>query len=272
MPSDFLRVFLIGDIIGRYGRKFIREALPLLKRRYKPGLIIANGENIAGGIGITRKTAEEILNTGVHIITTGNHVWDKKEALELLKNENQIIRPMNFPASNPGKGFIEFETADKTRVVIINLQGRVFMEPVVDNPFITIDKFLKKNRQKIIVVDFHAEASAEKQAMGFFLDGRVSAVLGTHTHVPSADLRILSGGTAFQTDVGMTGSIDSVIGMKKQPIIKKFITGINQRFEVAKSNIVLDMALLDIDKKSGITIQAQSLRISNSNISEILKT
>lgn len=269
MPNDFLRTFLIGDIIGRYGRKFLKEILPFLKKKYSPGLIIANGENIAGGIGITRKTAEEVLNAGVHIITTGNHVWDKKEALELLKNENQIIRPMNFLTSNPGKGFVEFETADKTKAVIINLQGRVFMEPVVENPFITIDKFLKKIKNNIIIVDFHAEASAEKQAMGFFLDGRVSAVLGTHTHVPSADLRILTGGTAFQTDVGMTGSIDSVIGMKKQPIIKKFITGINQRFEVARGNMIMDLAILDINKSSGKTSRVQALRITDSNYSEL---
>jgi len=271
MPNDLIRIFLIGDIIGRYGRNFLKEILPLLKRKYKPSLIIANGENIAGGIGITRKTAEEIQNAGVHVITTGNHVWDKKEALDLLKYEDWIIRPMNFPISNPGKGFICYKTPDKTPVVVVNLQGRVFMEPVVENPFITIDKFLKKINHKIIIVDFHAEASAEKQAMGFFLDGRVSAVLGTHTHVPSADMRILSGGTAFQNDVGMTGSIDSVIGMKRQPIIKKFITGINQRFEVAKGRMILDLAILDINKNNGKTAWAQALRISESNYSEVLR-
>ena len=261
MQSDFLRIIFIGDIIGRYGRRFLNKITPLIKKKYSPDIIVANGENAAGGMGITRKTAEEIFNAGIDIITGGNHIWDKKEAIELLQQDDRIIRPLNFPPDVPGEGFHIFQTENRTKGVIVNLQARVFMEPVVDNPFLIIDSFLKENKLKIVLVDFHGEATAEKQAMGFYLDGRVSAVLGTHTHVQTTDLRILKGGTAYQSDVGMTGSLDSVIGMKIDPIIKKFLTGINQRFEVEKNNIILDMTVLDIKKTTGKTVRAEAVRI-----------
>lgn len=270
MPGKLLRIVFIGDISGKYGRRFLGKVLPHIKIKYDPDVIIANGENAAGGLGITQKTAFEIFDAGVDVITSGNHIWDKKEAVELLKKEERIIRPLNFPGSAPGKGFFIFHTDDNTQVMIINLQGRVFMEPVVDNPFTRIDDILEQTRQTIIFVDFHAEASAEKQGMGFYLDGRVSAVLGTHTHVQTSDLRILENGTAYQTDVGMTGSLDSIIGMKIEPVIRKFLTGVNQKFEVAKENVILDMTVLDMDKSSGKTVKADLMRIFESSYEEQL--
>lgn len=266
-----IRAIFIGDVIGKYGRRILANTLPFIKRKYKPDVIIVNGENSAGGIGIVKKTAFEMFNAGVDIITTGNHVWDKREAIDLLKDDDHILRPINYPKSVPGKGYIDFKTKDGTRGIVINLQGRVFMEPVVDNPFIIIDEFLKRIDIKIILIDFHAEATAEKQAMGFYLNGRVSAVLGTHTHVQTNDLRILTNGTAYQTDVGMAGSMDSIIGMKKQPIITKFLTGINQRFEVAKKDMILDMAVVDINKLSGKATRVESVRLHESTYEKQLK-
>lgn len=266
------RILFIGDVSGRYGRRFLGKALPTIKGKYSPDLTIANGENSAGGLGITSKTAHEIFETGVDVITSGNHVWDKKEASDLLKQEKRLIRPINYPDGNPGKGYYLYEANDNnnTEIMVVNLQGRVFMEPVVDNPFLCIDKFLNHVKQKIIIVDFHAEATAEKQAMGFYLDGRVSAVLCTHTHVQTADLRILENGTAYQTDVGMTGSLDSVIGMKREPVIQRFLTGINQKFEVARDNIIMDLAIIDIDKKTGKAVNTSSMRIFEYNYDDQL--
>ncbi len=261
MQSNNVRLVFIGDVIGRFGRKYLKRVLPSIKFTFSPDIVIANGENSAGGLGIITKTAEELFCSGVDFITTGNHIWDKKDSQELLKNETRIIRPMNFPVSNPGNGYCDFRIENGLDVTIVNLQGRVFMEPVVDNPFVIIDDFLSENRNKLVFVDFHAEATAEKQAMGFFLDGRVSAVVGTHTHVQTADLRILENGTAYQSDVGMTGSLDSVIGMRTEPIVQKFLTGINQRFEVAKGNMILDMTLIDIDAQSGKAVNTMCLRL-----------
>ncbi|MCP5048011.1 MAG: TIGR00282 family metallophosphoesterase [bacterium] len=259
------RIVFVGDICGKFGRKFLGKALPLIRIKYSPNIVIANGENAAGGLGITRKTAAEIFETGVDVITGGNHIWDKKEALQLLNEEEHIVRPMNFPPGTPGNGHFVFRTHDNVEILIANIQGRVFMEPVVDNPFLAIDKLLETAKQKIIFVDFHTEATAEKQAMGFYLDGRVSAVLGTHTHVQTADIRVLGNGTAYQTDVGMTGSYNSVIGMKAEPIIRKFLTGINQKFEVARENAILDMAIIDINKSDGKAVNVESTKIFESS-------
>ncbi|MEN8154090.1 MAG: TIGR00282 family metallophosphoesterase [Acidobacteriota bacterium] len=266
-PSK-VRIFFIGDVIGKPGRRLVEKSLYLIKKKYKPDLVIANGENSAGGLGIIPKTASELFSSGVDVITSGNHVWDKREALELLDNNEMIIRPLNYPKSVPGKGYCIYNIKDKGEIVVVNLQGRVFMEPVVDNPFIIIEDWLKTIKSKIIIVDFHAEATAEKQAMGFFLDGKVGAFLGTHTHVPTADLRILANGTAYQSDVGMTGSLDSVIGMKRKPVIDKFITGINQRWEVAKNNTIMDMAIIDFDINTGRAVSAESHRFYNDKIEQ----
>jgi metallophosphoesterase (TIGR00282 family) len=260
MPSKPVRLILIGDVVGRYGRKFVRAVLPLVKEKFQPDVVIANGENSAGGLGIIRRTADELFEAGVNILTGGNHIWDKKEALDLLQTEKRVLKPLNFHVSTPGNGSMTYQTASGHAVQVVSLQGRVFMEPVVDNPFAAIEEFLKKNSQPIVLVDFHAEATAEKQAMGFFLDGRVSAVLGTHTHVPTADARVLENGTAYQTDVGMTGSLDSIIGMKREPIINKFYNGMHQKFEVAQGSQVLDMTVVDVDPRNGKALAIQACR------------
>jgi metallophosphoesterase (TIGR00282 family) len=270
MRNKRFRIIFIGDVMGKYGRRLLGKALPMLNIKYAPDLVIANGENSAGGLGIVPKTAYEMFESGVDIITSGNHVFDKKEAVNLLKEDERIIRPINFPPSAPGEGCTLFKNKDNVEALVLNLQGRVFMDPVVDNPFLAMDKFLEDKKHKIIFVDFHAEATAEKQAMGFYLDGRVSAVLGTHTHVQTSDLRILSEGTAYQTDVGMTGALDSVIGMKREPIIQKFITGVNHRFEVAKNNLIMDISIIDIDSITGKAVHVEPLRLFESAYEEQL--
>jgi len=259
--GERLRIVFIGDVVGRGSRRFLGDVLPKLRYRIRPDCVIANGENSAGGLGIIPKTAAEMFQAGVDLITTGNHVWDKREGVELLKENDRILRPVNYPPAVPGRGDYSIGLTDGKGLRVINLQGRVFMEPVVDNPFLIMDDLLKKGSEKCIFVDFHAEATAEKQAMGFFLDGRVSVLVGTHTHVQTSDIRILSNGTGYQTDVGMTGSITSVIGMKRQPIIQRFLTGINQRFEVAKSNLIMDFSVFDLDYESGKCVQATTWRI-----------
>ncbi|MCK4765625.1 MAG: TIGR00282 family metallophosphoesterase [Candidatus Aminicenantes bacterium] len=268
--GKFFRIVFIGDIIGKFGRRFLDKSLPLIKIRYMPDLVIANGENSAGGLGITKNTAAEVFDAGVDIITGGNHIWDKKEAIALLSENERIIRPLNFPPAVPGRGYYVFQTPDNTSGIVINMQGRVFMEPVVDNPFLIIDEFLRKHEFKITFIDFHAEATAEKQALGFYLDGRISALLCTHTHVQTSDLWIMERGTAFQCDVGMTGSLDSVIGMKKEPVIKKFTTGINHRFEVERTNLILDMTILDIDRQTGKTGRCESVKLYEGSFEEQL--
>ncbi len=270
MPNKWFRIIFVGDVMGKYGRRLLGKALPMVKIKYAPDLVIANGENSAGGLGIVPKTAYEMFESGVDVITSGNHVFDKKEAINLLKEDERIIRPINFPPSAPGEGCTLFKNKDNVEALVVNLQGRVFMDPVVDNPFLAMDKFLEDKKYKIIFVDFHAEATAEKQAMGFYLDGRVSAVMGTHTHVQTADLRILSDGTAYQTDVGMTGALDSIIGMKREPIIQKFITGVNHRFEVSKNNLIMDITIIDIDPITGKAAHVEPLRLFESTYEEQL--
>jgi hypothetical protein len=270
MPSKPVRLILIGDVVGRYGRRFVRAVLPLVRDRFRPDVVIANGENSAGGLGIIRRTADELFEAGINVLTGGNHTWDKKEALELLTTEQRVLKPLNFHPSTPGNGSFAFKTAAGPEVVVISLQGRVFMEPVVDNPFTCIDEFLKKSSHPVVLVDFHAEATAEKQAMGFFLDGRVSAVLGTHTHVPTADWRILEKGTAYQTDVGMTGTLDSVIGMTREPIVRKFCSGMHQKFDVAQGSQVLDMTVVDVDPRSGRAVRIEAHRYHESTYAQQL--
>ncbi len=271
MQSKKFRIVFIGDISGKYGRRLLGKTLPHIRLKFDPDLVVGNGENSAGGLGIIPKTAYEIFQAGVDIITTGNHVWDKKEAVALLREDERILRPLNFPNAAPGRGYTVFRSDNKGEALIVNLQGRVFMEAVSNNPFLAMDEFLKGRDEKVIFVDFHAEATAEKQALGFYLDGRVSAVLGTHTHVQTTDLRILEGGTAYQSDVGMTGSLDSVIGMKRESVIKKFVTGVNQRFEVARGRQILDMTLVDIDTVTGNAVHAEYLRLFESTYQQQLK-
>jgi metallophosphoesterase (TIGR00282 family) len=256
MP-DKICVLFLGDIIGRPGRKALTQHLPALVEKHSPSLIIANGENAAGGIGLTEKVGQELLDQ-VHILTSGNHIWDKREAIPFLERETRLLRPANYPPQNPGRGSTVFKTDEGVAIGVLNLQGRVFMEPI-DCPFRTADEEIEKLDEvtPLIVVDFHAEATSEKQAMGWHLDGRVSAVIGTHTHVLTADERILPEGTAFITDVGMIGGYNSVIGIRKEQALKRFLTARPQRFEPGKEGILFTAVLVEADIKKGRALSIQ---------------
>ncbi|MSQ11450.1 MAG: TIGR00282 family metallophosphoesterase [Dehalococcoidia bacterium] len=243
-----MRILMVGDVIGRPGRRALEAFLPDIRREHAVDLVVANGENAAGGFGITADTAREMLDAGVDVITTGNHVWDQKEARPLLATgELPILRPANYPPDVPGRGYLVVGG-----VLVVNLMGRVFME-ALDCPFRTMDRTLSalESRPKAVVVDFHAEATSEKQAMAWYLDGRVGLVAGTHTHVPTADPRILPGGTAAVTDLGMTGPVLSVIGMEPQSVLERFLTQMPRRFTVAGGPVKLNAVLVEIDPETG---------------------
>jgi len=244
-----MNILFIGDVIGSPGREKIADCLPGLKERYGIGLTVVNGENAAGGIGIVKKAADEIFSAGADVITLGNHSFDKKEYAEIIEHPN-VVRPANYPELVPGRGFTVAAGA-----AIVSLMGR-FNMPSVDSPFSAADAVLKKLSSfspspKIIVVDFHAELTSEKAAMGYYLDGRVSAVIGTHTHVQTADERVLPHGTGYITDAGMVGGLNSVIGVEKGAVIKKFLTGMPVRFEVEKEDIVINGVVLRVDDETG---------------------
>jgi len=253
MP-DKISILFLGDIIGRPGRRILDKYLHPFVEKYSPTLIIANGENAAGGLGITEKVGQELF-TEIDVLTSGNHIWDKKEAVDYLAREPRLLRPANYPPQNPGKGTYVFETRGKEKIGILNLQGRVFMEPI-DCPFRNSDDEIERLRAStpVIVVDFHAEATSEKQAMGWYLDGKVSAVIGTHTHVPTADERILPQGTAFITDVGMVGAYNSVIGIRRDQAVKRFLTARPQRFEPGKEGALFSAVFVEVDQKTGKAI------------------
>lgn len=258
-----LNILFIGDIIGKTGRKVIKNLLPSLIKEKKICFVIANGENAAGGFGITKEKFVELISAGINVITTGNHIWDKKEAIELLKNENNILRPANYPENNPGLGFNVYNIPNTNyKIGVINLIGRIFMTPA-ECPFLTTQKIIEKisKQTSIIIVDIHAEATSEKQSLGFYLDGKVSAVIGTHTHVQTADEKILPAGTGFITDVGMTGPFDSVIGVEKETIIRRFLTMMPEKFEVAKNDLKLNAVLLSIDETTGKTIAIERINM-----------
>jgi hypothetical protein len=242
-----LKILMVGDAVGRAGRRAAAALLPKLRRELEIDLIIANGENAAAGRGLTLGSAEELLAAGVDIITSGNHIWDQKEIINHLDGALPIVRPLNYPAGAPGRGVIE-----QAGVTVINLQGRVFMANI-DCPFRAADEVLANlPRESIIIVDMHAEATSEKVALGWYLDGRVSAVLGTHTHVGTADTRILPQGTAFVCDVGMTGARDSIIGDDIDCVLRRFLTAMPVRLEVASGHaLVLNSVLLEVDKGTG---------------------
>ena len=252
-----MRILFIGDIFGQPGRRIVKETLPLLKEELRPDLILANGENAAAGFGITPALVDELLDQGIAVLTSGNHIWDKKEIYSYLREhpDGRLLRPANYPAGAPGHGLYVGKTSDGTRYAVINLQGRVFM-PAIDCPFRTADALLASIPQdvKIRIVDFHAEATSEKQALGWYLDGRVTAVLGTHTHVPTADDTVLPQGTGYLTDLGMTGPYESIIGMERQAIIQKFLDQLPTRFEVAKGDVRFSAVLLEVDPQNGRTI------------------
>ncbi len=243
-------ILMIGDIVGQPGRQVVKELLPGLRQQYGFSLVIANAENVAGGLGLTSTTAEELLSAGVDVLTSGNHIWAQKEIIPHLDGEMPILRPLNYPPGVPGKGYIVNRQA-----MVVNLIGRTFMSDV-DCPFRAIDQLLTevKSKPPVIIVDFHAEATSEKVAMGRYLDGRVSAVLGTHTHVGTSDSRLLPQGTAYVTDVGMTGPVDSVIGMETEVVIQRFLTGIPHRMSVARGKTMFNAVLLRVDEKSGRAI------------------
>jgi 2',3'-cyclic-nucleotide 2'-phosphodiesterase len=256
-----MRILILGDVVGRPARRAIRDILPELVEREKADLVIANAENAAGGMGVDIKSAKELLSAGVHVLTSGNHIWKKKEIYPFLDEHETLIRPANFPAGAPGRGWC-FWRHNELRAVIINLQGRVFMPNHVEDPFRCVDGLLQNHGRlsSVIIVDMHGEATSEKTAMGWYLDGRVSVVFGTHTHVPTADERILPNGTAYITDVGMCGPLDSVIGMEREVVIQGFLTQLPRQFEVAKDNVALQGIIADIDEKNGRAREIRRLR------------
>ena len=247
-----LRILFIGDIVGRPGRELVRQGLGGLVDHHAIDLVIANAENAAAGFGITREIGDQLLEWGVDVMTSGNHIWDKKEALDYIGTESRLLRPANYPAGAPGNGSYLARSKDGQTVAVINVMGRVFM-PLLDDPFAIVLKEIEalKSRARIIFVDFHAEATSEKIAMGWHLDGKVTAVVGTHTHVQTADERVLPKGTAYLTDVGMTGPHDSVIGVDIQAALGKFITGLPARFDTATENPRLNAVVIDADEQTG---------------------
>lgn len=257
-----MKVLLIGDIVGKTGRNALKSLLPNMVSRYKIDVTIANGENSAGGFGITEKVAAELFSYGVDVITTGNHVWDKKESISYITKENRILRPLNFPSGAPGAGSILFRVGGKKQIAVLCVSGRVFMN-ILDCPFRTTANEVAKLKEStdIIIIDFHAEATSEKIAFGYFMDGKVSAVIGTHTHVQTADETILPGGTAYITDVGMTGPVNSVIGIEKEQIIERFLTHMPRKYDVAAGDGLLSAVVLEIDDKNGKAIAIQRLQI-----------
>jgi len=262
-----VRILFVGDIFGSAGRHIVREHLPHVLETHAVDLLIVNGENAAGGFGITPSIAEDIFDLGAHVITTGNHVWDKREIFEYMAvpsdshgRGRRILRPANYAVTTPGFGVYEGVLENAQTYAVINLQGRVFMSSC-DDPFRKADELLSKIKAKVILVDFHAEASSEKVALGWYLDGRVTAVLGTHTHIPTADERVLPQGTAYQTDVGMSGPYDSVIGVETELVLQRFLTGMPGKFEAAKGNPKLCAALIDCDGASGRASRIQRIML-----------
>ncbi|RKY31514.1 MAG: TIGR00282 family metallophosphoesterase [Candidatus Omnitrophota bacterium] len=247
-----MKILFIGDIVGKPGRQAINQLLPGLKKEFNLDFVIANAENAAGGSGITSKVAKELFESGVGALTSGDHIWKKREIFEIMNQEERILRPLNFPLGVPGRGRAIFKTDNHLSLCLINLQGRVFME-ALDCPFRTISEALEavSKKTKVIIVDFHAEATSEKVAMGWYLDGKISALLGTHTHIQTADEKILPQGTAYITDAGMTGPLNSVIGRRVEDVLERFITGVPVRFEVASENIELQGVVVDIDENIG---------------------
>lgn len=255
-----LRILFVGDVFGHAGRRIVRDHLPALVKVQQVDLLVVNAENSAGGFGVTAATAEELFDLGAHVLTTGNHVWDKREIVDYMRTDaagherpRRLLRPANYVEGTPGFGWYEGELVNGQPFAVINLQGRVFMA-ANDDPFRKADRLLEQIKARVILVDFHAEATSEKVALGWYLDGRVTAVLGTHTHVPTADDRILPGGTAYQTDVGMSGPYDSIIGVEKELVLQRFLTGMPARFEQAKGDPRMAATLIECEGTTGRAI------------------
>jgi metallophosphoesterase (TIGR00282 family) len=258
-----MRILILGDVVGRPGRTAVRELVPGLVKHENVDLVIANAENSAGGMGVDIKSAEEFFSAGVHVLTSGNHIWKKKEIYPYLENKTRLLRPANYPSGAPGRGWIQWSDPRGLRALVINLQGRIFMPHQVDDPFRCADALLSEHggHSRVVIVDMHAEATSEKIAMGWYLDGRASVVFGTHTHVQTADERILPGGTAYITDLGMCGPLDSVIGIEKENVIEGFLTQLPRKFEVAKENVVLQGVIVDVDEETGKARDIRRLRV-----------
>jgi len=264
-----MRILFIGDIVGKPGRQLVKTGLAALVSRHEVDFVIANAENAAAGAGVTREIGDDLLELGVEVMTSGNHIWDKREALDYIGVEPRLLRPANYPSA-PGNGSYLARTRDGQSVGVINIMGRVFM-PQLDDPFAVVAKEIEKlgDRTRVIFVDFHAEATSEKIAMGWHLDGRVTAVVGTHTHVQTADERILPKGTAYLTDVGMTGPHDSIIGVQIEPSLNRFLTGLPSRFEVATGNPRLNAVMVDADEKTGRATDIERLSYSLDELTEL---
>ena len=273
--SNVVNLLFIGDILAKPGREITRRALPHLVRTRNVDLVIANVENAAGGNGITRDVAENLRDYGVQVMTTGNHVWDKKEALEYIKDEPRLLRPANYPDGVPGRGRYVAQTTKGIAVGIVNVMGRIFMNPL-DNPFHVVRNEITRLQSEgdpaIIIVDIHAEATSEKKAMGWHLDGVVTAVVGTHTHVQTADERILPNGTAYISDVGMTGPHDSIIGVDVRPALKRFIDGLPARFDPATGNPRLNAVVVSADSNSGRAIAIERVDLSAEAVDTLATT
>lgn len=248
-----MNILFIGDVVGRPGRNYLCNNLDRLVYEHNIDFTIINGENSAGGVGITKKTYDELIRMGADMITLGNHSWAKKEIFDFIEVSDKLVRPANYPGGTPGMGFRIADKAGKS-IAVVNLCGRVFMD-CLECPFKTIDEILVeiKGKADIIIVDFHGEATSEKLAMGWYLDGKVHAVLGTHTHVQTSDERVLPGGTAYITDTGMTGPRDSILGVEKEIVIRKFITGMPARFEVASGEVLLGAVVIQLDNNNKVT-------------------
>jgi 2',3'-cyclic-nucleotide 2'-phosphodiesterase len=264
-----MRILILGDVMGRPARRAVRELVPAVIKEEKIDLAIANAENAAGGMGVDIKSAGELFSAGINVLTSGNHIWKKKEIYAFLDEQSYLLRPANFPAGAPGRGWCEWRSQDGLKALVINVQGRVFMPNHVDDPFRCVDTLLKEHGQhsKVVIVDMHAEATSEKNAMGWYLDGRASAVYGTHTHIQTSDERILPNGTAYITDVGMCGPFDSVIGMEKETVINGFLSQLPRKFEVAQGNVVLQGAIVDVDPASGRAREMRRLRLHHESLS-----
>lgn len=259
-----MKILFIGDVVGSPGRDMVQEYLPKLKEKHRPSVTVINGENAAAGKGITEKIYKNFLIWGAQAVTLGNHAWNKREVFDFIDHAKYLIRPANFPEGNPGKGLV-FININGLEVAILNLQGRTFMQPI-DDPFLKVDELIleAKERTNIIFLDFHAEATSEKQAMAWYVDGRVSAVVGTHTHTQTADERILHGGTGYITDVGMTGPYDAILGVEREAVVGRFLTNMPVRFEVdTTGRSQLNGVVVKIDKKTGHTTKIERILIND---------
>lgn len=265
-----MKILFIGDVVGRPGRELLRKGLRGLVAHHGADLVIANVENAAAGFGITKDIGDAILEYGVDVMTSGNHIWDKKEVLDYIASEPRLLRPANYPAGVPGRGSYVAQIGDGRAVGVINVMGRVFMLHI-DDPFAVVQREIEaiRHRTRVIVVDFHAEATSEKVAMGWYLDGRATVVVGTHTHVQTADERVLPNGTAYITDAGMTGPHDSIIGMQREPAMTRFLTGMPAKFEPASDNPRLNGVIVDADDRTGRALGISRISYSEKELAEL---